>query len=187
VPYSYQQTLSTGFTIRTAGKPAVMTSAVRSQIRASDPNLPIALVRTMDEVRRLSFWQFALFGWIFGTIGVVGLILASVGVYGVMAYSVSQRTQEIGVRVALGAARGDILKLVVRQGLTLAGIGVAVGMVLGPAATSFGRTQFYGVSPFDPISFAIVATLLLSVALVASYVPALRATRVDPVVALRGE
>jgi putative ABC transport system permease protein len=188
VPYTYQQTLSTGLTIRVAaGDPASITTAVRAAIRASDPNLPIALVRTMEDVRRLSFWEFGLFGWIFGIIGIVGLILASIGVYGVMSYSVSQRTQEIGVRVALGAGRRDVLKLVVSQGLLLAGIGVAVGLVLGPAGTWFGRTQFYGVSPFDPISFAVVCGVLLSVAFLASYLPARRALKVDPVVALRGE
>ncbi len=187
VPYTYQQTPSTGLTIRTASEPASVARAARGAIRASDANLPIAMVRTMDEVRRLSFWQFSLFGWIFGTIGVVGLILASVGVYGVMSYAVSQRTQEIGVRVALGAARRDVLKLVVGQGLTLAGIGVGAGLILGPLATSFGRTQFYGVSPFDPLSFAVVSVVLMSVAFLASYVPARRAMAVDPVVALRGD
>jgi len=187
IPYSYQQTLSTGFTIRVAGDPVSVVPAVRASIRASDPNLPIALVRTMDENRRLGFWEFALYGWIFGTIGVVGLLLASVGVYGVMAYSVSQRTQEIGVRVALGANRRDVMRLIVTQGLLLAGMGVGVGLVLGPTGTYFGRTQFYEVSPFDPLSFAAVSALLLLVALLASYVPALRATRVDPMVALRGE
>ncbi len=187
VPYGYQQTLSTGLTIRTSRPPASMTSAVRAQIRASDPNLPIALVRTMDEVRRLSFWQFALFGWIFGTIGAVGLILASIGVYGVMSYSVSQRTQEIGVRMALGAGRGDVLRLVVRQGLALAAVGVAAGLALGPLATRFGRSQFYAISPFDPSSFALVSAVLLGVAFLASYLPARRAIRVDPAIALRGE
>ena len=187
VSYTFQQTLSTGFTIRTAGSPAAMTNAIRAEIRASDPNLPIALVQTMEDVRRISFWQAGLFGWIFGIIGVVGLILASVGVYGVMSYSVSQRTQEIGVRVALGAARRDVLRLIVRQGMTLAGAGVAAGLVIGPLLTSFSRTQLHGVSPFDPLSFGVVAALLLSVAFLASSIPARRAMNVDPVVALRGE
>jgi len=119
--------------------------------------------------------------------GAVGLILASIGVYGVMSYSVSQRTQEIGVRVEIGAARGDVVRLVVGQGMLLAGMGVVVGLVLGPIGTSFGRTQFYGVSPFDPVSFGAVSVLLLAIALLASYIPALRALHVDPVVALRGE
>ena len=187
VPYRYQEAFNTGLTIRVAGPPASITSAVRAQIRASDPNLPIAQVRTMEEVRQLSFWQFRLFGWIFGIIGIVGLLLASIGVYGVMSYSVSQRTQEIGVRIALGAGRRDVLRLVVSQGLTLAGIGIGVGLVLAPVGTWIGRTQFYGVSPFDPISFIAVCVVLLTVAFFASYLPALRATKVDPVVALRGE
>jgi putative ABC transport system permease protein len=187
VPYGFQQTLSTGLTIRVQGDPPSITSAVRGAVRASDPNLPVALVRTMEDVRRLSFWQFGLFRWIFGVIGVVGLLLASIGVYGVMSYSVSQRTQEIGVRVALGADRRAVMKLVVGQGLLLAGIGVAVGLVLAPVGTWIGRTEFYDVSPFDPISFVSVCAVLMGVAFFASYIPAIRATRVDPVVALRGE
>jgi len=187
VPYGFQQMLNTGLTIRVDGDPASITSAVRGAIRSSDPNLPLAFARTMNDVRRLSFWQNALFGWIFGIIGVVGLLLASVGVYGVMSYSVSQRTQEIGVRVALGAGRRDVMRLVVSQGLLLAAIGIGAGLVLGPAGTYVGRSEFYGVSPFDPVSFGAVSGLLLAVAFVASYIPALRATRVDPVIALRGE
>ncbi|HYN09958.1 MAG TPA: ABC transporter permease [Vicinamibacterales bacterium] len=187
VPYAYQQTLNTGLTIRVAGGPAAITSAVREQIRGADPNLPVFQVRTMDEVRRLGFWQYGLFGWIFGTIGVVGLLLASVGVYGVLSYAVSQRTQEIGVRVALGAARRDVLRLIVGHGVLLAAIGVGIGLVLAPVATWFGRTLFYNVSPFDPATFAFVSVFLLFVAFLASYLPARRATRVDPVIALRGE
>ena len=123
-PYPYGEAPSTGLTIRVAGDPTAITSAVRAAIRASDPNMPIYAIRTLEDLRRLAFWQFGLYGWIFGTIGVVGVLLASVGVYGVLAYSVSQRTQEIGVRVALGANRSHVLKLIVGQGLALAGIGV---------------------------------------------------------------
>jgi putative ABC transport system permease protein len=187
VPYAYQQTLNTGLVLRVAGEPSGITAAVRAQIRESDPNVPVFQVRSMEEVRRLGFWQFALFGWIFGTIGVVGLLLASVGVYGVLSYAVSQRTQEIGVRVALGAARRDVLRLIVGHGVTLAAIGVGIGLVLAPAATYFGRSLFYNVSPFDPASFSFVAVFLLVVAFLASYLPARRATKVDPVIALRGE
>ena len=187
VPYAYQQTLNTGLTIRVAGGPGAITSAVREQIRGSDPNLPVFQARTMDEVRRLGFWQYQLFGWIFGTIGVVGLLLASVGVYGVLSYAVSQRTQEIGVRVALGAARRDVLRLIVGHGVTLAAIGIGVGLVLAPFATRFGRSLFYNVSPFDPVTFVSVSAFLLVVAFLASYLPARRATMVDPVIALRGE
>jgi putative ABC transport system permease protein len=186
VPFAYQQLLNTGLTIRVEGEPASITSAVRSALRAADPNLPMFQVRTINEARRLSFWQYGLYGWIFGTIGVMGLLLASIGVYGVLSYSVSQRTQEIGVRVALGAGRGDILRLVVGHGLLLAGIGISVGLALSAAAMPLARSLLYNVSPFDPLTFSAVATFLALVAFLASYVPARRATRVDPVGALRG-
>jgi putative ABC transport system permease protein len=187
IPYAFQQTLNTGLTIRVNGQPASITSAARQEIRGSDPNLPVFQVRTMEEVRRLNFWQYGLYGWIFGTIGIAGLLLASIGVYGVLSYSVSQRTQEIGVRMALGASRRDVLKLVIGYGVLLCGIGVGLGLVFAPALTYFGRSLFFNISPFDPISFGSVALLLLGVAVLASYLPALRATRVNPVTALRGE
>jgi hypothetical protein len=187
VPYAFQQALNTGVTIRTAGDPAGIISAARSAIRASDSNLPVFNVNSAEQWRQLSYWQYGLYGWIFGTIGVVGLLLASVGVYGVLSYSVSQRTQEIGVRMALGASQRDVLKLVVGYGLLLAGIGVAVGLVLAPLGTMAARQLLYHVSPFDPVSFAAVASLLVAVSFLASYLPARRAMRIPPVNALRGE
>ena len=185
--YPNGEAFSTGLTIRTRSGAAAMTSAVRSALRSSDPNMPIAFVNTLDEVRRLAYWEFGLYGWIFGAIGGVGLVLASVGVYGMLAYSVSQRTQEIGVRVALGADRRHILSLVVGHGMRLAGLGVVVGLVLAAFGTPLARSLLYNVSPFDPFSFVAVATFLVGVSMVASYVPAMRATRVDPLVALRDE
>jgi ABC-type lipoprotein release transport system permease subunit len=187
VPYAYQQSLSTGITIRVEGEPAAITGAVRAAIRASDPNLPLSQVRTIAEARRLTFWQYGLYGWIFGTIGVMGVLLASIGVYGVLSYAVSQRTQEIGVRVALGAGRADILRLVVGHGLVLAAIGIVLGCVLAAAAMPTARSLLYNVSPFDPLTFAAVATFLAAVAFLASYVPARRAMRVDPLIALRAD
>jgi putative ABC transport system permease protein len=187
VPFAYQQFLSTGLTIRVDGDPASVTSAVREAIRSSDPNLPMAQVRTVAELRRLSFWQYGLYGWIFGTTGIVGLLLAAIGVYGVLSYSVSQRAQEIGVRLALGAGTPQILRLVVGQGLLLAAIGILTGALLAGLAMPAARSLLFKVSPFDPLTFLGVAGFLAAVALLASYLPARRAMRVDPVIALRGE
>ncbi len=188
VSYAYQQTLNTGLVIRTAaGDPAAITGAVREAIRASDPNLAIFNINTMDTVRVRSFWQFALFGWVFATIGGVGLLLASIGVYGVLSYSVSQRTQEIGVRMALGAANRDVLTLIVGQGLRLAIAGVVVGLALAAFAMPLAKSFLYNVSPFDPVSFIAVSVFLIAVAALASYAPARRAMRVSPTQALRGE
>ena len=187
VPFAYQQFLNTGLTVRVDGDPASVTSAVREAIRASDPNLPMAQVRSMSELRRLQFWQYGLYGWIFGTTGVIGLLLAAMGVYGVLSYSVSQRAQEIGVRLALGASRREILRLIVGQGVSLAIIGIVVGCVLAGVAMPAARSLLYKVSPFDPATFSAVALFLAGVAFLASFLPARRATRVDPVIALRGE
>jgi putative ABC transport system permease protein len=188
VPYGYQESLSTGLTIRVrGGDPASITAAARAAIRDSDPNVPLYWVRTLEDVRRLAFWQYGLYGWIFGTIGVLGLLLAAVGVFGVLSYSVSQRTQEIGVRMAMGADRGHVLKLIVGQGLLLTGIGVVIGMALAAYGMPLAKSLLYKVSPLDPMSFGAVAAFLVVTALVASLVPALRATRVDPVIALRAE
>ena len=186
VPYAYQQTLNTGLTTRVeGGDPAGITSAVRRVLRESDPNLPLFQTRSMDEARQLRYWQYGLFGWIFGTIGTLGLLLASIGVYGVLSYAVSQRTQEIGVRMALGAGRRQVLLLVVSHGLWLAGIGVVTGLVIAPVGTWFARSQLFNVSPFDPFTFIVVAALLLVIAFLASYLPARRAMRTDPAIALR--
>lgn len=117
----------------------------------------------------------------------MALVLAILGVYGVMAYNVAQRTQEVGVRMAIGAQPPDILRLVVRQGSALAALGIAVGLALALAVSRFLAAFLYGVSPFDPLTFAFVSLALFVAAIVACYLPATRATRVDPVVALRTE
>jgi putative ABC transport system permease protein len=187
VPYPHEATLNTGITIRVAGDPARITAAAREQIRLSDPALPVFQVRTMEENRQRSFWQYSLFGWMFSIFGFIALALASIGVYGVLSYVVSQRTQEIGVRVALGAERRDVLRLIVGQGVKLAAAGVALGLAGAFAITPVIRTLLYNVTPTDPVSFAGVAAFLIGVAIAASYIPARRALEVDPIVALRGE
>lgn len=187
VPYPFGSFTVSGLTIRVSGDPAHITAAVREQIRQSDPSLPIYQIQTMEALRQLSFWQRKLFGWMFGVFGAVALLLASIGVYGVLSYSVSQRTQELGVRVALGASRPAILGLVIGQGLKLSLIGIVIGLVGAFFATMTVRTILYNITATDPLSYAGVAVFLTLVVVLASYVPARRATAVDPLVALRGE
>jgi putative ABC transport system permease protein len=187
VPFPYGAFPNTGLTIRAAGDPALVAGPAREQIRASDPALAVFQVITMEALRRRGYWQFWLFGWMFSMFGGIALLLAAVGVYGVLSYSVAQRTQEIGVRVALGAARGDVLKLVIVDGVKLAVIGVGLGVLGSFFVTPVVRTQLYNVSPTDPLSFLAVSLFLTSIAFLASYLPARRATAVDPLVALRAE
>jgi ABC-type antimicrobial peptide transport system permease subunit len=141
----------------------------------------------MDQVRQDGMWAQRLFGWMFAMFGLVALVLASVGVYGVIAYGVSQRTQEIGVRVALGAQPADVLRLVVRNGAVLAVSGIGIGLIGAYGLTRIIQSLLVDVSSTDVISFVGVTLFLGAVALFASYVPARRATRVDPLTALRYE
>lgn len=187
VPYAFAPSLNTGLIVRASGDPTVVTAAVREQIRLSDPAVPVFQVRTMELLRQLSFWRYKLFGWLFSAFGAVALLLASVGVYGVLSYSVSQRRQEIGVRMALGADRNAVLRLIIGQGVFLAGIGIAAGVVAALGVTQFIKTLLYNVTASDPASFAIVAVFLGVVAVLASYVPARRAMSVDPIIALRND
>ena len=187
VPYPFQPSLNTGMTIRVAGDPASITASVREQVRLADATLPLFDIRSVEELRRLSYWQYGLFGSMFATFGFVALLLASIGVYGVLAYSVSQRVQEIGVRMALGAERANVLALIVGQGLRLAGIGVVFGLVGSWGVTRFVSSVLYNVTATDPASFAGVAAFLTFVAAVASYLPARKAMAVDPIVALRND
>ena len=185
--YRHLPARNTGLMIRTTGAPAQITSAVRKAIRDSDPSMPVFQVATMEEVRQLGFWAPKLFGWMFAMFGLVALLLASVGVYGVIAYGVSQRTQEIGVRLALGAQPGDVVRHVVRGGAILAFTGIGIGLVGAFGVTRVIQSLLIDVSSTDPISFVGVTIFLAGIALLASYIPARRATRVDPLTALRAE
>jgi len=144
-------------------------------------------VSTMEQLRQLSYWQYRLFGWMFSTFGFIALGLAAIGVYGVLSYSVSQRVQEIGVRLALGAERRDVLRLIVGQGMKLAAGGVIGGLIGAFAITPIIRTLLFNVTPTDPISFVGVSLFLTLIAVLASYIPARRAMAVDPIIALRNE
>jgi putative ABC transport system permease protein len=187
VAYPFGATPNTGLTVRVAGDPAAISAPAREAIRAADRTLAVFQVWTMEELRQRGYWEYFLFGWMFSLFGVIALLLAAIGVYGVLSYSVAQRTQEIGVRMALGATRAAVLKLVVVQGLRLALIGVFVGVIGSYFVTPVVRTQLVNVSPSDPLSFAGVSIFLTAVAFLASYVPARRAMAVDPIVALRAE
>jgi putative ABC transport system permease protein len=188
VPYPYAPTPNTGFTIRVeSGEPAAITPAVRSEIRRLDSGIPLFAVQSMLEVKRLGSWQYAIFGWMFSAFGAVALLLAVTGVYGLLAYSVSQRTQEIGVRVALGASRGNVIGLIVWQGLRLAGAGILLGLIGAFGVTHIVASFLYNITPTDPLTFASASLFLIAVALLASYVPTRRATAVDPLIALRSE
>ncbi|HJU74533.1 MAG TPA: ABC transporter permease [Gemmatimonadaceae bacterium] len=187
VPYPYMFARNNGLIVRAAGSPVNLTNAIREQIRASDAKVPVFSTMTMNDVRRLSYWQYGLFGWMFGIFGVIALILAAIGVYGVISFGVSQRTQEIGVRVALGASRRDVLRMVVMHGMVLAAAGILIGAVGAFGVTRVVRSLLINVSPTDPLSFGWVAVFLAVIVAVASYFPARRATAVDPIVALRSE
>jgi predicted permease len=173
--------------VRTAGDPARYVSAIRNAVHDVDRDVPIARVRTLDDLISDSMGQRRLSMVLLGTFSGIALLLASIGIYGVMSYSVVQRTREMGVRMALGARQGDVLRLVLRQGMTLVLVGVGLGLLCAFALTRVIANQLYAVKPTDPVTFAAVAVLLVGIALVAILLPAWRATRVDPVVALREE
>jgi putative ABC transport system permease protein len=173
--------------LRTSMEPLTATSALRSAIGEIDPNQPLVNVRSMDQNIQTSVAQPRFRTWLIGTFAALALVLAAVGVYGVMSYSVTQRTGEIGIRVTMGAQPSDIVRIIVGEGLRLALLGVAVGIVGALLLSRLLRTFVFGVSTSDPATFAGVAIVLTLVGAAASYFPARRATRVDPLVALRYE
>ncbi len=173
--------------VRTSRDPNTLSAAVRSQVAALDKNLPVYAVETMQEHVTGSLWRERMAVDLISVFGLLALVLAAIGLYGVVAHSVAQRTREIGIRMALGAERGDVLKLVVGEGMVLAVLGVGVGVAAALPLTRLMSGLLYGVSWNDPLTFLSVAALLAGVALAASYFPARRAAKVDPVVALRQE
>ena len=191
-PYVYQPVLQSydpkmTLVVRTAGEPQALTPAVREQIRALDAKLPVADVKTLRDQLDLSLFPSRVAAWTLGGFGVLALLLAAIGIYGVVSYSVAQRTREIGVRMALGAKRQDVSRLVLGQGLFVIAIGLTVGLSLAFAVTRLIEGFLYGVGATDLLTFGGVPLLLVIVALGASYIPARRATKVDPLVALRYE
>jgi putative ABC transport system permease protein len=173
--------------IRTATDPSLLLPAVRTAVRSADRDVPVDQIGTLDEVLSASVAEPRVYTLLLGAFATLALALAAVGLYGVVAYAASQRTHEMGVRQALGAARGDILKLVMRQGLTLSLVGTVIGLMGALAVTRLLTRLVSSLEPGDPLTLAGVSALLMLVALAATFVPAARASRVDPLVALRYE
>ena len=164
-----------------------MIAAIRSKIQELDPSLSVLNVQTLGERVEGSLQGERSQATLIGTAGLLALLLASVGLYGVMAYTVAQRTREIGIRMALGASRKNVMGLVLKQGVTLVSTGVVIGLGLAFGVTRFIASSLFGVTAVDPLTFAGTSLLLIVVSLVASYIPARRATKVDPMIALRYE
>ena len=173
--------------LKTDGDPGALTSAVRGVIRQMDPNLPVADVRTMEEVVGTALATPRFTSVLLSIFAALALTLSAIGIYGVLSYLVSRRTREIGIRVAIGARRVDVIRMVLGSGVSLALVGIAGGIALAFGITRLLRGLLHGVTPADPATFATVAVLLTVVAFVASAVPAWRASRVDPVLALKSE
>jgi len=175
------------FVVRTPSDPARLAAGIRDAVRSVDSTQPVSQVRLLPEMVNSSLAPRRFVVTVLGVFAGMALLMAVIGLYGVISYAVTQRTQELGVRVALGAQPGEILRLVLGQGIRLAGAGAAIGLLVSLIASRLLRNELFQVSSFDPLTFALMAAVLIGAALLASYIPARRATRVDPMVALRYE
>jgi len=187
LPLVQEPARSVGLVVRTVGNPLVEGDAVERAIHSIDKDLPVSAIRSMEQLLGISMAQRRLTLTLLLSFAALALLLAGVGIYGVISYSVRQRTHELGIRMALGAQRRDVLKLILTQGLKLALIGVVIGLLTAFALTRWMETLLFNVRPTDPLTFAVIAVVLLLVALFACWLPARRATKVDPMVALRCE
>jgi ABC-type antimicrobial peptide transport system permease subunit len=185
----FEQNLGVPMTlyVRTVGDPAKVTSAIRREVQAVDANVPIYNVRTLEAQLDESLSQERLMATLSSWFGAFALLLASIGLYGVLAYSVTRRTNEIGLRMALGAEPGGVIWMVLREALLLVGTGVAIGVPLALALARSVSSLLYGLKPTDSLTISAAVALLFAVAATASYLPARRASRVDPMIALRYE
>ncbi len=186
-PFTQNYSALASLVVRTDGDPRSLISAVRREVAALDENLPPQNLQPLSETISLASWSARTAAVVLGVFGLLGLLLAAIGIYGVMSYSVSQRTREIGLRMALGAETRDVIKLIVKQGMGLTLIGAMIGVILAVAATRLIASLLYGVTATDPATFAGVVLFVIGVAVLACYLPARRATKVDPMMALRCE
>ena len=173
--------------VRTSGDPASLTSAVVTQIHSLDPQLAVAKIRTMDQEMASSIAAPKFNAFVLGLFAFIALFLAAIGIYGVLAYAVAQQSHEIGIRMALGGQRRDVMRLILVQGARLALVGVAIGLLGAFGLTRLMASLLYGISASDPLTFALVTVVPFAIALLACYIPARRAMRVDPMIALRYE
>ena len=173
--------------VRSAADPELLTTAIRNQVRGIDRALPAYDIESMQEIVDQSLGQRRFDSFVMSVFGGLALLLAAVGIYGVLATSVEQRRQEIGIRMALGAQRGDVLRLVMLSGLLLVLIGMGIGAVAGFGLTRWLSSLLYGVSPNSLATYLAVSAAMIAIAMLACYLPAKRATKVDPVKALRAE
>jgi putative ABC transport system permease protein len=187
VPYAFAPGRDVGLVVRTSGDPYQVLDPLRQEVSAVDPEVPVAEVASMTEIREAATWQLQIVSRIFAVFGALALLLAGIGLYGVISHMVGQRRAEIGVRVALGAQRRQVLALIMRQGLRLAVIGVGIGGIAAFLLSRLLASFLYGIGAADPVSFVGLTVFLLLVAALASYLPAVRATRLDPTDALRAE
>jgi putative ABC transport system permease protein len=190
VPYTqrpWPAMLTMQVALRVKDDPSQVVSAAREALHSLDPDIPVGKASTLASIVDESLTQPRFSMLLVAAFGVVAVVLASIGTYGVISYSVKRRTREIGIRLALGAERRDVFRMVIGHGARMAGLGIAIGLVAALAMTRLIANQLYGVQATDPPTFASVALLMIIVALLACYVPARQATRVDPTVALRCE
>jgi ABC-type antimicrobial peptide transport system permease subunit len=192
-PQMYLSYMQAGFfepedlVVSTEVEPLGMAATVRRTVWEVDKDQPVSNIKTMEDIRSESIARQRFSMLLLGIFAVVALVLAAVGIYGVMSYSVAQRTREIGIRMALGAQKSDVLKLAVGGGLKLVLIGVVIGLVAAFILTRVMSSLLFGVSATDPATYITISLVLIGVAVLASYIPARRATKVDPLVALRAE
>jgi putative ABC transport system permease protein len=187
LPFDQAPLTDVSLLVRSSAAPSLIISGARAAIREVDPDLPIFDVKTMTEALSESVAQPRFYAVLLGSFAAIALIIAALGIYGVISYAVSQRTRELGIRIALGAQRERVVRLVIGQGLALTLVGIFIGIAGAFALTRLIASLLFGVAPADPLTFAVVGLLFVAVACIASYLPARRAAAVDPIIAMRAE
>jgi hypothetical protein len=185
LPHRFVSTRNYGIVVRSRTQPAAVLSEVREAVRTVDPSLALFDVYPMEQVRWLSYWMYVMWGTMFGVFGAIALLVAAIGVYGVVFYTVSRRTREIGLRLALGARRAQVVRPMLRQVAAQSALGLGIGVIGAVQITPLVRSLLLGLSPIDPAGLVGVSTLLMVIALIATWFPAWRASTMDPIDALR--